>query len=352
MASSKEYLDFILEQLSCAGDISHRAMMGEYILYYRGRMIGGIFDDRFLVKPVPAAVALMPDATYEQPYRGAKEMLLVCEVDDREFLARLLAAMYDQLPPSQPKKRTTCRGNAEAQPVRATSPENETELLKRLRELADPAYAAFQSKLTPGIGRDRFIGVRVPLLRKLAAETVRSGGYASFLSELPHTYYDENMLHGLIVSQIKEFDVCLDAVESFLPYVDNWAVCDTMSPKCFAKHKGELLPRIEKWTGSSREYTVRFGLEMLMSHYLDEDFEPRFLSLAASVHSDKYYVNMMIAWFFATALAKQWDSAVIYLENGVLDPWVHNKTVQKARESFRITADRKAYLKTLIRKEK
>lgn len=350
MASSKEYLEFILEQLSNADGVTHRAMMGEYILYFRGRMIGGIFDDRFLVKPVPAAVRLMPDAAREIPYRGAKEMLLVGEVDDRDFLARLLDAMYEELTPVQTKPRTPRGKFQKGKAARETACGEDTEILRRLKALAEPAYADFQAKLTPGVDRDRFLGVRVPLIRKLAKELVRSGGYGDFLRALPHRYYDENMLHGLILSEIQDFDRCIAALERFLPYVDNWAVCDTLSPKCFVKHKRDLLPRIEKWIGSSEEFTVRFGLGMLMKHYLDEDFDPRFLSSAASVRSDKYYVNMMIAWFFATALAKQWDSAVVYLENNALPPWVHNKTIQKARESYRITPEQKAYLATLKRK--
>ena len=222
---------------------------------------------------------------------------------------------------------------------------------ERLFELQDKEYAAFQSKLTPGIDPSLFIGVRVPECRKLAKELYRNkpAEVAIFLSELPHIYFDENMLHGLLISEIKGFDSCIEALRAFLPFVDNWAVCDIMSPKCFKKHKEELLPVIKAWAASSEDYTIRFGLEMLMSHYLDDDFKPEYLKIAAAVKSDKYYVNMMIAWFFATALAKQWDSAVVYIENGELEPWVHNKTIQKARESFRITAEQKQYLQSLKR---
>lgn len=221
----------------------------------------------------------------------------------------------------------------------------------RLFELLDKEYAAFQSKLTPNVDPSLFIGVRVPECRKLAKELYRNkpDEVAVFLSELPHAYYDENMLHGLLISEIKDFDSCMEALQAFLPFVDNWAVCDIMSPKCFKKHKEELLPIIKAWAASSDEYTIRFGLEMLMSHYLDDDFRPEYLKIAAAVRSEKYYINMMIAWFFATALAKQWDSAVVYIENGELGPWVHNKTIQKARESFRITAEQKQYLQSLKR---
>ena len=221
----------------------------------------------------------------------------------------------------------------------------------RLFELQDLQYAAFQSRLTPNIAPERFIGVRVPACRKLAKELYKNEPdlVKDFLSQLPHSYYDENMLHGLLISEIKDFSECIDAVERFLPYVDNWAVCDIMSPKCFKKNKKALLPILMKWMESPEEYTVRFGLEMLMSYYLDEDFSLAYLAKAAEIRSDKYYVNMMIAWFFATALAKQWDSTVPYLEANKLDVWVHNKTIQKARESYRITEEQKQYLLGLKR---
>ncbi len=221
----------------------------------------------------------------------------------------------------------------------------------RLFELQDLQYAAFQSRLTPNIAPERFIGVRVPACRTLAKDLYKNEPdlVKDFLSQLPHNYYDENMLHGLLISEIKDFGECIDAVERFLPYVDNWAVCDIMSPKCFKKNKKALLPILMKWMESPEEYTVRFGLEMLMSHYLDEDFHPAYLVKAAEIRSDKYYVNMMIAWFFATALAKQWDSTVPYLEANRLDVWVHNKTIQKARESYRISEEQKQYLLGLKR---
>ncbi|MCQ2477484.1 MAG: DNA alkylation repair protein [Clostridia bacterium] len=218
---------------------------------------------------------------------------------------------------------------------------------KRLFELADSGYAEFQAKLTPTVDKSRFIGVRVPQVRKLAKELYKTGEYGDFLNTLPHKYYDENMLHGVLLSEFKDFDACLQGVNAFLPYVDNWAVCDIMSPKCFKKHKQELLQTIGAWVRSAEVYTVRFGLEMLMSHYLDEDFKPEYLEIAAAVQSEEYYVNMMLAWFFATALAKQWDNTVGYIENNKLGEWVHNKTIQKARESNRISDERKLYLNKL-----
>lgn len=217
---------------------------------------------------------------------------------------------------------------------------------KKLFEVQDKNYALFQAKLTPTVNPELFIGVRVPVCRALAKNLYKNepDEVKKFLTELPHKYYDENMLHGLLISEIKNFDLCISELEAFLPCVDNWAVCDIMSPKCFKKHKKELLPFIETWTKSSEEYTVRFGLEMLMSHFLDDDFKPEYLKIASSVRSDKYYVNMMIAWFFATALAKQWNSTIVYIESNKLEEWVHNKTIQKARESNRISDEQKEYL--------
>lgn len=217
---------------------------------------------------------------------------------------------------------------------------------RKLFELQDKKYALFQGKLTPSVDSELFIGVKVPECRKLAKELCKNNvtEVADFFCTLPHKYYDENMLHGLLISEIKDFNQCIKELDRFLPYVDNWAVCDIMSPKCFKKHKSELLPFIKTWVKSSEEYTIRFGLEILMTHYLDEDFKPEYLKIAADVKSDKYYVNMMVAWFFATALAKQWDNSVCYIENNILNSWVHNKTIQKARESYRITEEQKQYL--------
>lgn len=219
-----------------------------------------------------------------------------------------------------------------------------TELLFELR---DEEYAAFQAKLTPSVDKEQFIGVRVPEVRKLAKQLKNEPSASEFIRELPHKYYDENMLHGLLISEIKDYEKAVEETDRFLPFVDNWAVCDIMSPKIFKKHKTELLEKIREWTCSGETYTIRFGIEMLMSHFLDEDFKAEYLEIPAAVHSEEYYVNMMIAWFFATALAKQWDAAIPYMEQGRLDEWVHKKTVQKARESYRITDEQKAYLKAI-----
>jgi Predicted DNA alkylation repair enzyme len=193
--------------------------------------------------------------------------------------------------------------------------------------------------------------VRIPEIRKLAKKLVRNNEYEDFLKELPHKYYDENLLHGAIISENKDFENCIELLDSFLPFVDNWAVCDTISPKIFKKHKKELIEKIKEWSQSDKTYTCRFGIEMLMTHFLDEDFKKEYLEMVANIHSEEYYVKMAVAWFFATALAKQWDYAVIYLENNRLDVWVHNKTIQKARESLRILEDKKGYLKGLKRKK-
>ena len=222
---------------------------------------------------------------------------------------------------------------------------------KELFSLQDKEYMRFLSKLTPNISEDTIIGVRIPEIRKLAKKLVKNNEYEDFLKELPHKYYDENLLHGAIISENKDFENCIELLDSFLPFVDNWAVCDTISPKIFKNHKKELIEKIKEWSQSDKTYTCRFGVEMLMTHFLDEDFKKEYLEMVANIHSEEYYVKMVIAWFFATALAKQWDYAVIYLENNRLDVWVHNKTIQKARESLRILEDKKGYLKGLKRKK-
>lgn len=215
--------------------------------------------------------------------------------------------------------------------------------------LQDVAYADFQAKLTPGIDRELFIGVRVPAVRNLAKKLIKEPEAAIFLKELPHKFYDENMLHGLLISEMKDFNNVILAVDEFLPFVDNWAVCDIMSPKVFKKNKKALLEKIKEWAASKKTYTCRFGVEMLMSHFLDEDFKPEYLNIVSSIQSEEYYIQMMIAWFFATALAKQWDATIKYIQENRLNTWVHNKTIQKARESYRITNEQKEYLKMLKR---
>ena len=219
--------------------------------------------------------------------------------------------------------------------------------LELLFQLQDKGYRDFQSKLIPTIPVETIIGVRIPTIRKLAKEYGKDPESVEFLKQLPHTYYDENILHALLVAEIKDYEVCVKEVERFLPYVDNWAVCDIYSPKVFRKNKGKLIDKIREWTASDHPYTCRFGMEMLMTHFLDEDFRVEYLEIPAAVHSEEYYVNMMIAWFYATALAKQWDATIGYIEDQRLDTWTHNKTIQKARESYRITPEQKEYLKTL-----
>ena len=225
------------------------------------------------------------------------------------------------------------------------------EIQKELFSLQDKEYMKFLSKLTPNVSEDTIIGVRIPEIRKLAKKLVKNNEYEDFLKELPHKYYDENLLHGAIISESKNFENCIELLDSFLPFVDNWAVCDTISPKIFKKHKKELIEKVKEWSQSDKTYTCRFGVEMLMTHFLDEDFKKEYLEMVANIHSEEYYVKMVVAWFFATALVKQWDYAVIYLENNRLDVWVHNKTIQKARESLRILEDKKGYLKGLKRKK-
>ena len=225
------------------------------------------------------------------------------------------------------------------------------EIQKELFSLQDKEYMKFSSKLTPNVPEDTIIGVRIPEIRKLAKKLVKNNEYEDFLKELPHKYYDENLLHGAIISESKNFENCIKLLDNFLPFIDNWAVCDTISPKIFKKHKKELIEKIKEWSQSDKIYTCRFGVEMLMTHFLDEDFKKEYLEMVANIHSEEYYVKMVVAWFFATALAKQWDYAVIYLEDNRLDVWVHNKTIQKARESLRILEDKKGYLKGLKRKK-
>jgi len=214
-----------------------------------------------------------------------------------------------------------------------------------LFELRDEKYADFQAKLTPTIDRELFIGVRVPKVKELAKSMVKDGSYKDFINDLPHKYYDENMLHSCILTIAK--DTSFDSVEAFLPYVDNWAVCDTLKPNVFKKMKPELLEHIDKWVKDDKVYTIRFGIEMLMNFFLDKDFEKDYLSIPLITKNGDYYVRMMLAWFYATALAKKWDETIVILEEKKLDVWTHNKTIQKSKESFRITDEQKEYLNTL-----
>lgn len=222
-----------------------------------------------------------------------------------------------------------------------------TEIQQRLFALQDAGYRDFHAALMPTVDKALVIGVRMPALRALAKELKGTELAADFMAALPHKYYEENNLHAALIGHIRDFDACMAAVERFLPYVDNWATCDMMNPKALAKDKAALLERIRLWLQSSHTYTVRFGMEMLMNHFLEEDFREEYPALVASVRSEEYYVRMMQAWYFATALAKQYEAAVTYLEQRRLGAWVHNKTIQKARESFRVSQEQKEYLKSL-----
>ena len=213
--------------------------------------------------------------------------------------------------------------------------------------MQDLAYRDFHSKLMPTIDKETIIGVRTPQLRKFSKEFAKSEECELFLKELPHQFYEENNLHGFLLEMGKDYDILVEKLDAFLPYVDNWATCDMVRPKVFKKHLPELLTKVEEWLSSEHVYTVRYGIGMLLSFYLDEAFEPEYLERVAEIHSDEYYINMMIAWYFATALAKQYEVTLPYIENQRLDAWTHNKAIQKAIESYRITDEQKKYLRTL-----
>ena len=224
---------------------------------------------------------------------------------------------------------------------------NMKEIVDLLLTKQDIKYRDFQAPLFPNIDKDRMIGVRTPELKKLAKELYGGDLANKFIETLPHYYFDENQLHAFLISLIKDYKSCLKEVERFLPYIDNWGTCDQLSPKVFTKHRDELIIDIKRWIKSKHVYTVRFAIGMLLAFYLDEFFKEEYLELVSEVKSDEYYINMMIAWYFATALAKQWESTIKYIENNKLSTWVHNKTIQKAVESYRISDEQKIYLKSL-----
>lgn len=213
--------------------------------------------------------------------------------------------------------------------------------------LQDLSYKEFHRKLIPNIDPDTILGVRVPEVRKLAKSIRKTPEAEAFLRRLPHRYYDENILHGVLLSFPRPYEETVELLEAFLPYVDNWAVCDIISPQAFRRRPDPLPEQARNWISSSHTYTIRFGLGVLMSVYLDDGFQPEYLDWAADLRSGEYYVNMMIAWYLATALAKRWEETLPYLKDHRLDPWVHNKTIQKAVESYRITPEQKAILRTL-----
>ena len=216
-----------------------------------------------------------------------------------------------------------------------------------LFEMRDLKYRDFHAKLMPTVDKECVIGVRVPALRKYAKKLAKEPQIGEFLEELPHQYYEENNVHAFVIEQTQEYEKCLAQVELFLPYIDNWATCDMLSPKVFGKHTKELLEVIKKWIASEQTYTIRFGIGMLMRFYLDEKFDDAYPEMVAHVKSEEYYVNMMIAWYFATALAKQYEAVLPYLTERKLNLWIHNKTIQKACESYRITKEQKEFLRTL-----
>ena len=218
---------------------------------------------------------------------------------------------------------------------------------ERLSELGSDKYRDFQSKLVPNIPKETILGVRTPDLRRIAKEISGTAEADAFLAELPHAYYEENLVHFFLIALIRDFDECAEAVETFLPYVNCWPVCDQSSPKVFTKNHDRLLPLIKTWIGSDHVYTARFGIRMLMNEFLGDDFSPEYLEWVAAVNGEDYYIKMMVAWYFATALAKRYDDSIVYIENRRLEPWTHRKAIQKALESFRVSEEHKEYLKTL-----
>ena len=222
-------------------------------------------------------------------------------------------------------------------------------LIEKIRQelfaLQDVVYGDFQAKLMPTVSRETVIGVRTPELRKCAKVLAREKNITKFLQDLPHTYFEENQLHAFILCEMKDYEECMQELNLFLPYIDNWATCDQLSPKVFRLHRKELLKQIKVWLDSEQTYTIRYGIGMLMTHFLDAEFEIQYAEMVAEVQSEEYYVRMMIAWYFATALAKQYEAVVPFIEQRRLDTWTHKKTIQKAVESYRITIEKKEYLK-------
>jgi len=218
---------------------------------------------------------------------------------------------------------------------------------KMLMEYRDTAYRDFQAKLVPNIDKKSIIGVRTPDMKKVAKEMFATKEGEQFLKHLPHKYYEENLVHFFMIAMIKDLDECINAVDDFLPYVDCWPVSDQASPKVFKKHHAELIRHVERWIGSDHIYTSRFGMRMLMNEYLGDDFEDRYPQWVAEKKADDYYLKMMQAWYFATALAKKYDEVIGYFEEKKLETWTHNKAIQKAIESYRVSDEQKLYLRSL-----
>ena len=222
-----------------------------------------------------------------------------------------------------------------------------TQIQEYLFSQQDLKYRDFHSRLMPTIDKNVIIGVRVPILRKYAKEISKNSDVKCFLCALPHKYYEENNQHAFIIEKIKDYDTCIKMLDAFLPYIDNWATCDSLCPKIFKANKDKLLKKISIWLKSNHTYTMRFGIKMLMTFFLDEDFDIKYPTAISQIRSDEYYIKMMVAWYFATALAKQYDTIIPFIENHTLDTDTHNKAIQKAIESHRITDEQKRYLRTL-----
>ena len=221
---------------------------------------------------------------------------------------------------------------------------------KELFNLRDSWYKEFQCKLIPTVDESLVIGIRTPALRNFARQIKDTAEAKDFLNTLPHKYYEENNVHAFLIEKINNYDECIAALDKFLPFVDNWATCDMMNPKIFKKNTQKLLEKIEEWMTASHVYTIRFGIGMLMRFYLDDNFSTEYLDMVANIVSEEYYVNMMKAWFFATALAKQYEATLPYIQQNRLDIWSHNKAIQKAAESFRVSQEHKDELKSYKRK--
>lgn len=218
---------------------------------------------------------------------------------------------------------------------------------KRLFEMQDTGYRDFHARLIPTVKKEKIIGIRTPMIRKFAKEFGKTEESELFLKVLPHQYYEENNLHGLLIEQIRDYDKCLEELERFLPFIDNWATCDLLALHMMKKHRDIFIREVFRWIESDQPYTIRFGISMLMRHYLDEEFKTEYPEKVAAIRSEEYYVNMMRAWYFSTALAKQYENVLPFLEKRQMDVWTHTKTIQKAIESYRITSEQKEYLRTL-----